>query len=1257
MKRNNLIYTGLVSCLLMATTACSDYLDINQNPEYPTEASSSTLLPSGIAGVASIVGGTYELYGSMWSQQCTQGHTSNQYNTLVNYTITNASDSRLWSIPYSIALPDLDLVIKSSESAQEWNYWVMGKTMTAFMYHILVDSYGSIPFTEAILGNENTTPKYDDSKTVVYPGLLAMLDEIIAKKAEATAGGLPSVTKQDLVFAGDVNKWIQFAKSLKLKLLMRDFDTNKAAIKALLDEGDLLSVDAKMIFISYVGLKTKEVPVASVINVVLDSDSKALDEVVVTAMGLTREKKALGYALQEVKSDELTKAGQQSLATSLSGKIAGVQITSQGGQVGASQNIVVRGNSSFGNNQPLIVVDGVPIANDNAKGATVNLGSGLNDINPEDIESISVLKGGSAALYGMRAGNGVILVTTKSGKKDKGVSISYEGDITIDRVYNLPRLQNKYGQGYYASEYDWKEAQAGGYSGDYQTFALENGYNYVDGMGSGINDNADESWGPRLDIGLNLPQYNSPVIDGVRQATPWVSCPDNIKNFFQTGYSMNHTVALSASTDKTSTRASLSFRDQSGTTPNTDQKRYAMAVNTKMTFNKYIDFDLSANYIRTKSANLPGTGYNSTNALQSIMQWFGRQVDLKDLKNNWDQVDEYGKYTHYNWIQSFHANPYWTLNKNTNSYDRNRFYGKTSLYIKPTDWLKFEGRMGLDHYDSNQFSRILWNIDYPNGYFRSFDRSMTEFNADFIAYVNKNFGDWALNGLAGANYRDYQTAIMGTGADELTAEGLFTVANAHGTPYTLNDHEKRRSNSVYANASIGYKNMAYAEVSVRNDWDSTIKDAFFYPSFSGSWILTETFPGLQNGDYLNFLKLRGGWAKIGSATDPYRSNAYYSLISSSFNGTTLFYNPTILPPTNLRPESVKTWEVGVEANLFNNRLHIDAAYYNKVTSDQIMNANVATSTGYTSMYINAGKISNKGVELQVSGDIIKNPKGFNWTATLNWAKDKSRIDELYTDPVTGQSLDAYQIGSSWSVKNYAMVGKSWGTLVGTGYVYNEDGSILVEDGIPVYEAGKEIGDVTPKWLAGFSNEFSYKDWSFGFLLDFRLGGDIYSVTQAFGSQTGILKHTAEGDLRENGVVLGQNYMTDKVFKTADGKINDVAVNAEDFFYNYYTICEMSVFDGSYLKLREAHLTYNFPKSILEKTKCIKAAHVSLVGTNLALLWVHKSNIAHIDPESTSTGGDDPETAATSRGFNSGVGFESNSYPPSRSFGLKLGVTF
>lgn len=1009
---------------------------------------------------------------------------------------------------------------------------------------------------------------------------------------------------------------------------------------------------AKTIFVSYVGLKTKELPIASVMNVVLESDSKALEEVVVTAMGLTREKKALGYALQEVKADELTQSGQMNVASSLSGKVAGVQITSQGGQVGASQNIVIRGNSSFGDNQPLLVVDGVPIANDNSTGASVNLGSGINDINPEDIESISVLKGGSAALYGMRAGNGVILITTKSGRRDKGVTISYDGNITIDRIYNLPELQNKYGQGFKGSEYEYNNS---GYEGSYQAYAVDKAYCFVNGKGGGVNDSADESWGPRLDAGLMIPQYNSPVVDGVRQATPWISHPNNIKDFFQTGYSMNHTVALSAATDKTSTRASLSFRDQKGTTPNTDQKRYSMSVNTQMAFNKYLDFNLSANYTRTKSDNLPATGYSNKNPLQSIMQWFGRQVDMKDLKENWNQQDEFGNYTHYNWIQAYHANPYWTLNKNLNSYDRHRFYGKASLFVKPTDWLKFEGRMGLDTYNSNQFSRVEWNTDYPGGYFRSWDRTTTEFNADIIGYVTKNFVDFTFNGIVGANYRDFNQAFMGTGADELTVPRLYTVANAKGSPYTLNDHLKRRSNSVYANLSFGFKSMAYLDISMRNDWDSTIKDPFFYPSFSASWIPTETFPALQNGNILNFLKFRGGWAKIGSATDPYRANAYYSVVSTSFNGVSLFYNPVTLPPVNLRPETVKTWEVGIEANLFDNRLHFDGAYYQKTTTDQIMDANVATSTGYTSMYINAGKISNKGVELQVSGDIIKHPKGFNWTATLNWAKDKSRIDELYTDPVTGQTLDAYQIGSSWEVKNYAMVGKSWGTLVGTGYVYNEDGSIQVKNGVPVYKDGQVIGDVTPKWIAGFNNEFSYKEWSLGFLLDFRLGGDVFSVTQRYGMKTGILKQTAEGDLRENGVILGQNYLTDKVFKTEDGKINDVAVNAKDLFYNYRTINEMAVFDGSYLKLREIHATYRFPKTLLEKTKCIKSAYVSVVANNLALLWVHKSNIAHIDPESTTTGGDNPESST--HGFNSGVGFESNSYPPTRSVGFKLGVTF
>ena len=1022
--------------------------------------------------------------------------------------------------------------------------------------------------------------------------------------------------------------------------------TNTGTITGIMGDFTIPNVpsSATTLIISYVGMVSQEVTIQpGTLQVVLKSDAKTLDEVVVTAMGISREKKALGYALQEVKSDEITQAGQLNVANSLSGKVAGIQITSQGGQVGASQNIVIRGNSSFGDNSPLIVVDGVPIQNDNGTGSAVNLGSGLNDINPEDIASISVLKGGSAALYGMRAGNGVILITTKSGKKDKGIQVSYDGSFTVDQIYNLPKLQNKYGQGYYGSEFDWK---ASGYSKtmSYQDFAVQHGYSYYDGAGNGVNDNADESWGPRLDIGLMIPQYNSPVVDGVRQATPWVSQPDNIKDFFNIGYSQNHVISLTATTEKSSTRVSLGFRDQKGTTPNTDQKRYSAAVNTRMDVNKYLEFNLAANFIRTKSNNLPGTGYDQRNVLQSLLQWHGRQIDMDDLKQNYDQKDEFGNYTHYNWQQAYTVNPYWVLNHNLSKYVRDRFYGKTSIFIKPTDWLKFEGRLGFDHYDSNQLSNVEWSIDYPDGYFRDYDRRATETNADFIAYFTKQFGDFNVNALAGANYRDYTYEIKTLGADELTVPGVYTVANAKGNAYTSENHNTRRSNSVYANLSLGWKNQLYADISVRNDWDSTIKDAFFYPSFSGSWIVTETLPMLTNGKWLNFLKLRGGWAKIGNATDPYVSNAYYSVLSAPFDGTTLYYNPTTYPAQNLRPEMVKTWEIGLEANFLDNRIHFDGAYYQKTTTDQIMEANLSTATGYNAMYINAGKISNKGVEIQLSADIFRNPKGFSWTTTFNWSKDKSRIDELYSDPVTGQKLDAYEIGSSWSCKNYAMVGKSWGTLVGTGYVYNEDGSILVENGMPKYETGKEIGNVTPDWLAGWSNEFTYKDWSFGFLLDFRKGGDVYSISQAFGSQTGIYDYTAAGDIRENGVIAGKNVLTDKVFKTADGKINDVAVNAEDFFANFYTICQMSVFDGSYLKLREAHLSYTFPKSLL-KNSFIKSAKISLVGTNLALLWVHSSNLTHLDPESTTGSG------------NGDVGFESNAYPPSRSFGLKVGLTF
>lgn len=1012
-----------------------------------------------------------------------------------------------------------------------------------------------------------------------------------------------------------------------------------------------INVEAgKTLVVSYVGMQTKEAIAKNGMQVVLASDDKVLDEVVVTALGISREKKSLGYAVQDVKADKLNQTSQQNVANALQGKVSGVQITQAGGAVGASQRIIIRGNSSFNSNEPLIVVDGVPMDGGSSSSKTygsddhgiLDTGSGLNDINPEDIENISILKGGSAALYGMRAGNGVILITTKKGKnKDGKMKINYDGALTFDQVYNLPKLQNKYGQGYGGSEYDYKTWGKDDYS-SYAEFAENEGYFWVDGAGSGVNDGDDESWGPRLDIGLMLPQFNSPLdANGERIPTPWVSHPNNINDFFETGISHSHNLAITNSNDKGNYRFALGYRNQEGVVPNTDQTRYNVAFSGAYNFNKYISVDASLQYNRTHSDNLMATGYSSSNPLQSIMQWFGRQVNMKDLKDNWDKIDADGNY--YNWINAFHVNPYFNLYNNTNEFGRDRLLGKGSLWIKPTDWLKFEGRAGYDYYNSNTFQKCLYSTDCPNGWFNELNDSRREINLDFIAYFDKTIGDININALAGANYSDmtWQKSSMGANASYgLTVPGLYTMGNVIGTPKTDMDHSHIRSNSVYANASFGWKNQVYLEASARNDWSSTIKDSFFYPSVSLSWVPTETFENLKS-DVMSYLKIRTNLASIGNATSAYRTNFYMQSVGTTINNAAQYWRGNTLLNPDLKPEAISTKEIGIEAAFWKNRIRFDLAYYHKQTTDQIMTVQMPSSTGYYYKMINAGKVTNSGVELSISGDIIKNANGFSWTSSINWSKDKSKIVEL-TDGV-----DTYTIHSDWSVYNYAKVGESWGSLYGVGFDYDDQGRVVIgDDGLPIVTANsKKIGDVTPDWIAGWSNEFTYKNLSFGFLLDYRKGGDFFSVTQMFGAETGILDFTAAGDIRENGLIVGKDVLTDKVCIKEDGSANDIRINAYDWFDSYYSNHELDICDGSYLKLREMHLTYNFPKSLLRSTKVISDAKVSFIANNLAILWLSSKNQSKIDPEST-MGAD-----------NTSVGFESNACPPTRSYGLKLSLTF
>ncbi len=1009
--------------------------------------------------------------------------------------------------------------------------------------------------------------------------------------------------------------------------------------------------DATLVF-TFVGYQDLEVAVngRSIINASMASQN-ILEEVVVTALGITRDKKSLGHAIQEVKGDQLTKAGHLNMAGAIAGKVAGLQVSAAGGQVGAGSRFVIRGNSSLGNNEPLFVVDGIPITNDQTVYGSVNNGSGIMDINPDDIESISVLKGGAGALYGMRAGNGVILITTKSGKNNRGgVSISYDGSFTVDQMFNIPEMQNKYGQGYQGSEYDYNVAKAGGFTGTYQQYVDANCYAW-----GGIDSNADESWGPRLDVGLLIPQINSPIVGGVRQKTPWISQPNNINDFLELGYSMNHNVSVLGKSDKFNVRASLGVRDQKGAIPNTDQKRYSAQINARYDINKLISFDLTMNYAHTHSDNLPMTAYNAGNPLQSMLEWFGRQVDMKDQKANWEKIDEStGK--PYSWNPDYHQNPYYTVYKNTNTYDRNRLFGKASLWLNATDWLKFEARLGYDYYGSKNLQRIAYNTDQPSGGFYDYNMKNIEMNADAIAYINKSFADEMFNvsAVLGANFRDAQFSSLGLGANALIVPELYTVSNASGAPYTAYGHSHIRSNSLYANASIGFKSMVYLDVSVRNDWSSTIKDPFFYPGVSLSWIPTATFEGLK-GEFLEYLKIRGGWAKIGSATSAYQTDKYYSAVATPILGQGQFYMPTTLPPAGLRPESVVTAELGLEAHLLKNRIGLDLSLYSKVTSDQILSMAVARPTGYSTMMVNAGEFSNKGIEVQLRGTAVQT-RDVTWDVIVNWSKDYSTVNELYTDPKTGQRLLNYQIGNQWSTYLYAKApikdenGKitkqySWGTLYGYGHATDDKGNIIVDaSGFPKAET-KDLGEVTPNWLASLSSELRYKDFSFGFMFDYRHGGKFFSVTSMWGQYTGILKMTAEGDIREREIVYGVDIFKDLKFVKEDGSPNDIKVTARDAFPYVYSDRSFAVADGSFLKLRELHLTYQLPASKLPKNGFVKGFNVSLIANNVAILWLHPSNYAKIDPESGTSSG------------NSGVGLESGSYMPSRSVGLKVGLTF
>lgn len=1045
----------------------------------------------------------------------------------------------------------------------------------------------------------------------------------------------------------------------------------------------LEAANGQVLVVSGIGYETKEVTVTgSTLNLTLAKSDKTISEVVVTALGIKREKKALGYAVQEVKGSELTQTTENNILNSLSGKAAGVQINNTGGAVGSSTSIVLRGYNSFGNNQPLIVVDGIPINNPQTtvvpgairntsqdQPSAVDYGNGLSDIDPENVASISILKGANAAaLYGYRAGNGVILITTKSGKSAfKGVGVTYNGGVSFERQYVLPRYQNKYGQGSTSSEYWYNQykSQTPNNPLSYQDWATQNGFAYVDGMGDGVNDGVDESWGPRLDIGLKLPQYNSPLdANGNRTPTPWISHPNNVKDFFKTGFTLNNSVAMTANSSKGSTRLALGHQRQMGTIPNTDQTRYVAMLSTSQNLTDKLKVEAMANYIQTLNDNIVGQGYNEFNPLQSLGSWFGRQVDIMDLKNNWQKFLPNSQFpatgAPYNWNTNYHDNPYLSMYLNQNGRTKNRLIGYASVSYDFHKWFNLMGRIGTDWYSESrkQTTSYLTTANFVNGLggqFTDWSIYQNEINADLIATGGGKLGnDFSLSYTAGGNYRDARYKNTSVTANDLTVPDFFTIGNAKGSPINTMRETHLRSNSVFAQASLGFRNWLYLDVTGRNDWNSSLPSnnrSYFYPSASLSWIFSDALK-INNSSAFTYGKLRVSYAEVGNGTDPYQLVRSFVPQPGTFRGVSLYHEAYTLAPENLKPERAKSTEIGAELHFLENRLNLDATYYNKTTRDQIMPVGISGASGADFKLINAGEIQNKGVELQLNLGILRKENGLNWDMTINWAKNASKVNKLYTDPKTGQTLNWFQLASAWAVTIGAVPGQAYGVIRGADYVTDpKSGAIVVgANGLPQFAKDQVIGNITPDWFGGINNAFTYRNFNLSFLIDMRKGGDIFSVTQMFGANTGVMDFTADGKIRETGVVIGKDILGDRKVVDASGNPNTKVVAADRAFkYLSYdgasSGTKFDIIDGTFIKLRTIQFGYTLPANVVNRWGWLKGAGVSVFAQNVALLHVDKSNKSHIDPE-TGFG-----TDVTS------LGVEEYQIPSNRSIGLKLNLSF
>jgi TonB-linked SusC/RagA family outer membrane protein len=983
--------------------------------------------------------------------------------------------------------------------------------------------------------------------------------------------------------------------------------------------------DATMLVLTNLGYRTREVAIEddAPMTLSLTPEAIGLEGLVVTALGVQREKRSLGYSVQEITGEDLSTVPEINVINSLQGTVAGVNVT-DAGPTGGTSRIVIRGSNSLtGNNQPLIVVDGMPIDNSapgsggdqgNAGYGGIDYGNTAADIAPYDIESISVLKGpNAAALYGSRAANGAIVITTKSGRdaESTGLGLTATVSYTAEQPLRLPSYQNEYGQGLFG-EFQW-----------------------VDGAGEGLWDFVDESWGPKLD-GRPIDQFT-----GAGQ--PWVAHPDNVKDFFRTGQTLNTNVAVSRSTASSNIRLSISNMLLSGMSPGNDMDRTSIALKGGTAVTDRLSADAALNYINSGAESRPGTGYDEDNPMQQFI-WFGRQVDMNALRNYTCEGDEVTPCTpggQYNWNYNYHNNPFWEALVNTNEDQRDRVIGHLASTFQVNDWLSVTGRVGQDWYRDRR-KRVIAPFsldDAGDGSFGEETLYRSELNARIMANVTRALTDQiTLDASAGANFRQNDYEGSGVAVARLIVPEVYTIDNAAVAPDPWDYETHQEVRSLLGTLTMNYGGFFNIDLTGRNDWSSTLpsdNNSYFYPSIASALVFTDLMP---ESNLLSSGKVRAAWSRVGADADPYQLALVYNSLQA-WGGTPLFAVPNELPNEGLKPEETTSWEVGADLGFLNERAGFVLTYYESTTENQIMPVQVSRASGFEGRVLNAGAVDNWGWELLLRTTPIRatSRNSFQWDVTVNWSKNESKVVRLFED------VDNLVLGTYWSLDIEARKDQPYGTMYGTPYAREDlngdgcgdpDGQLLLTASGRVQRdpCRKVLGNYNPDWIGGIQNRFSYGPVDLSILVDGQSGGDIFSVTNMFGQYAGVLESSLEG--RENDF-CDPGIVNEGVLP--DGTQNTQSVCPQSHFGDKYGIHEAFIDDASYVKLREVRLGYELPTSWVGALG-FSAGSVSLIGRNLAL-W---SNIDNIDPE-------------TAFDASNVQGIEFGQFPTARSLGFSITV--